>query len=112
MTFTRYLFAIPVTALLAACGAGGTQSEAPVQTAALMQTSAGPTQLGLTQTSAVSTPPALAQPASGAAQAAAASPPQPDCAPEGCHGLRIIDGNAEAWRLEAQRRASAQGAGV
>jgi hypothetical protein len=31
--------------------------------------------------------------------------PQPDCAPEGCKGLRIIDGNAEAFRLDAMKRA-------
>jgi hypothetical protein len=100
MTFIRSLLAISVSALLAACGAGSTQSEAPVRTAALTQTSAVAAQL------------ALVQPARGAAQAAAARPPQPDCAPQGCNGLRIIDGNAEAWRVEAQRRAGAQGAGA
>jgi hypothetical protein len=31
--------------------------------------------------------------------------PLPDCHPEGCAGLRIIDGNAEAYRIDAMRRA-------
>jgi hypothetical protein len=36
---------------------------------------------------------------------AARKNPAPDCAPEGCKGLRIIDGNAEAFRIDAMRRA-------
>lgn len=35
-----------------------------------------------------------------------ANNPAPDCAAEGCGSLRIIDGNAEAWRVDAQRRAA------
>jgi hypothetical protein len=31
--------------------------------------------------------------------------PAPDCAAENCGGLRIIDGNAEAFRIDAMRRA-------
>ena len=31
--------------------------------------------------------------------------PLPDCQPERCAGLRIIDGNAEAYRIDAMRRA-------
>lgn len=30
--------------------------------------------------------------------------PAPDCAAEGCSGLRIVDGNAEAYRINAMRR--------
>ena len=55
----------------------------------------------------------------GAAQAAATGPavaaatgpnnPTPDCAAEGCASLRIIDGNAEAYRIDAMRRAAAGG---
>lgn len=41
-------------------------------------------------------------------QAAPAQHPTPDCAPEGCNGLRIIDGNAEAYRLDAMRRAATE----
>jgi len=36
--------------------------------------------------------------------AANAVTPAPDCAAEGCSGLRIIDGNAEAYRADAQVR--------
>jgi hypothetical protein len=32
--------------------------------------------------------------------------PAADCEPQACKGLRIIDGNAEAFRLDAQRRAA------
>ena len=32
--------------------------------------------------------------------------PAPDCAPEGCSKLRIIDGNAEQFRAAAQTRAA------
>ena len=34
--------------------------------------------------------------------------PAPDCAAQDCSGLRIIDGNAEAFRVDAMRR-SGQG---
>jgi hypothetical protein len=36
--------------------------------------------------------------------AAAGQTPAPDCAAENCSGLRIIDGNAEAFRIDAMRR--------
>jgi hypothetical protein len=88
----RSLLAIAVTALLAACGGTDVQSNTPTQTAALVQSSAA-------QAAPLGT-------SSAAAQAAAAQAPQPDCAPEGCKGLRIIDGNAEAYRVEAMRRAA------
>jgi hypothetical protein len=39
---------------------------------------------------------------------AAANTPAPDCAADGCKGLRIIDANAEAYRYEAMRRAAAE----
>lgn len=37
--------------------------------------------------------------------AATGKTPAPDCAAENCSGLRIIDGNAEAFRIDAMRRA-------
>jgi hypothetical protein len=30
--------------------------------------------------------------------------PRPDCEPQNCQGLRIIDGNAEAYRVDALRK--------
>ena len=36
-------------------------------------------------------------------QVAVGEQPVPDCQPENCAGLRIIDGNAEAWRVDSQR---------
>jgi hypothetical protein len=38
-------------------------------------------------------------------QVAVGEQPVPDCQPENCAGLRIIDGNAEAFRVDAMRRA-------
>ena len=86
--------AIASIALLTACGVG-------------QQDAAMPTQLASTVISAPAATPTSAVPASGAAVAATgANMPTPDCAAEGCAGLRIIDGNAEAFRIDAQRRAS------
>jgi hypothetical protein len=88
----RSLLALSVAALLAACGGGAdTSSDAPLQTAAVVQTSGAPTQANAT--------------------VAANQAPQPDCAPQGCNGLRIIDANAEEYRLEAQRRAALEASG-
>ena len=85
-TTFRTLLSLPLIALLlSACG-GGTDLAAdgsPVQTAAVIRVvdlSADPAASGKT--------------------------PAPDCAPEGCKGLRIIDGNAEAFRIDALRRAA------
>jgi hypothetical protein len=79
----RTAFSLGLVALLAACGSG-TQSGAPARTAAALQTGS-------------------------AAPVAAANTPAPDCAADGCKGLRIIDANAEAFRYEAMRRAAAEG---
>ena len=76
----RTVIAVSFTALLAACGSGA-QIDQPVQTAAMM---------------------------GSAAQVASANSPAPDCAADGCKGLRIIDANAEAFRYEAMRRAAAE----
>jgi len=59
----------------------------------------------------VSVPPAGAggSPSAPAfASVATATMPAPDCAPEGCASLRIIDGNAEAWRIDAAHRAAVE----
>jgi hypothetical protein len=81
----RTLFVLPLIALaLSACGGTGSATEsAPVQTAAathVVDLSVDPASAGKT--------------------------PVPDCAPENCSGLRVIDGNAEAFRLDAMRRAA------
>jgi hypothetical protein len=116
----RSLLALCVAALLGACG-GNLESTATVQTAAMVQTSLDATQaIAGAQAGAVQAPgsqlPAAQLPAAQAlsAQAAAAQAdgPQPDCAPQGCKALRIIDANAEMYRLEAQRRAAAEDDGT
>jgi len=79
MNATHIFSTIALTTLLTACGAG-------------QQDTAMPTQLAATVTSVP------------AATTASAAMPAPDCAAEGCAGLRIIDGNAEAFRIDAMRR--------
>ncbi|MCD2518901.1 hypothetical protein LQ564_21615 [Massilia sp. G4R7] len=93
----RTVTAIVLTALLTACGAGQQDAAMPTQLAAS------------TVISAPVTTPVSAVPATGAAAVAATVPnmPAPDCAAEGCNSLRIIDGNAEAFRIDAMRRAAA-----
>jgi hypothetical protein len=86
----RNVFGLSFAVLLAACGAGN-EVGAPTQTAALIETN-------------VST---SAQPAA-ATQVANAAMPAPDCAADGCKGLRIIDANAEAFRYHAMQAAAPQ----
>jgi hypothetical protein len=81
----RSFAALGLAVILTACGAG--QADQATVTAAAMQSSS-------------------------AAQVSAAMP-APDCAADGCQGLRVIDANAEAYRYDAMRRAAAdQAAGV
>jgi hypothetical protein len=83
----RSVSALSIAVILAACGGG--QADQPTQTAAAVIVSGQ----------------------SGAsAQVASSTMPQPDCAAEGCKGLRIIDGNAEAYRYDAMRRAQLEAA--
>ena len=81
MTFLSLntISALCLATLLAACG--GYQPDEPVQGAA-----PAPTRVATTGVSSV---------------------PAPDCAADGCKGLRIIDANAEAYRYDAMRRADA-----
>lgn len=100
MTFPRILPALILTSLLAACGGGGdTEPPAYMPTA----TAAATISVGAP---AGTTADASAAPTSVAA--ASAAMPTPDCAAEGCASLRIIDGNAEAWRIDAARRAAVE----
>ena len=105
----RILTVLALTAILTACGAGQQDTLAPNLSASTVESAALP--------AAGSAGSAVAAIAAGAASAApatvfaAAGPnmPAPDCAPEGCASLRIIDGNAEAYRIDAMRRAAADG---
>jgi hypothetical protein len=89
LTVLRTAFGLTLAALLAACGAS-TTTDQPTQTAALVQTLNG-----------------TAQPVT---MVATATMPAPDCADQGCRGLRIIDANAEAYRYDAMRRAATENA--
>ncbi|MGF6274160.1 hypothetical protein ABIB38_002539 [Massilia sp. UYP11] len=103
MTLLRPLIAFFLTSLLAACG-----GEYDLDTTA--RTAAAATIAGAS--AFAGTPATGPNPAPGApliattATLASATMPAPDCAAEGCVSLRIIDGNAEAWRIDAQRRAA------
>nr|WP_314539748.1 hypothetical protein [uncultured Massilia sp.] len=74
----RLAFGFTFAASLAACGSG-VQDDQQLQTAASVQANVA---------------------------VVAANSPAPDCAADGCKGLRIIDANAEVYRYEAMRRAA------
>lgn len=101
MPSPRLAFTLILTSLLAACGGG-------------VSTDASPPMATATASATVSVPPASAASAASAPSApafaslASATMPAPDCAPEGCASLRIIDGNAEAWRIDAAHRAAVE----
>jgi hypothetical protein len=104
----RSVSALALAALLAACGGG--QADESTQTAMAVQSGSG------AQAGVLAGTPAAGAPAAGASANGAAAPaqvaanmPLPDCAADGCKSLRIIDGNAEAYRYEAMRRAAADG---
>jgi hypothetical protein len=82
----RSISALGLAALLAACGGG--EIDQPTMTTAAVMTSSS---------AQVSTQVPTAMPA-------------PDCAADGCKSLRVIDGNAEAYRYDAMRRAAAEDA--
>jgi hypothetical protein len=82
----RSVSALCIAVILAACGGG--QADQLTQTAAAVTVSGQ----------------------SGAAAQVVSTMPAPDCAPEGCKSLRIIDGNAEAYRYDAMRRAELEAA--
>lgn len=92
----RAACALALTAILAACGAGqADQADQPTVTA-MAVLSSSEDQISATQVPAVR----------GASAQASSAMPAPDCAADGCKALRIIDGNAEAFRYDAMRRAA------
>ncbi|CAN7501822.1 hypothetical protein [Massilia sp. LjRoot122] len=103
----RTIAALALTTLLTACGAGQQESHMPMTLGTAVQSDLNVAAAGGAAT------PAAPVASTGPAVAAAAGPnnPAPDCAAEGCTSLRIIDGNAEAYRLDAMRRASADDMG-
>ena len=86
----RSILAVILTAVLTACG-GDFPADATSDTTALLGNV-------LPATEAVKVAAGPMPVASGQ--------PVPDCQPEHCAGLRIIDGNAEAFRFDAMRRAA------
>lgn len=88
----RTVTALATAVLLTACGAGQEDAQAPMQLASVVMSNSS------AQVSEAGT-------GAPVAPVVSANMPQPDCAAEGCGSLRIIDGNAEAWRVDAQRRA-------
>jgi hypothetical protein len=98
----RSVSALGLAVLLAACGGGG-QADQPAPTAMAVQPGSG------ALAGAQAGTPAADQTGAPLAPRVAANMPVPDCAAEGCKSLRIIDGNAEAYRYEALRRAAADG---
>jgi hypothetical protein len=89
------LASLTLAALLSACGGDSVQIATP-DLAATAQSKPSDAQAP------------DAAPAYTASQVASASMPQPDCAADGCKGLRIIDGNAEGFRYQAMQQAMQQ----
>jgi hypothetical protein len=83
------LASLSLAALLGACGGDNVQITMPGAS-----------------TAAADPAPQPAAPIHMATQVASASMPQPDCAADGCKGLRIIDGNAETFRYQAMQQAA------
>jgi hypothetical protein len=88
----RNVFGLSLAVLLAACGAGN-QVDMPNQAAAMIQTNVAQTSVAQAGTST---------------QVASAAMPAPDCAADGCKGLRIIDANAESFRYQAMHATTPQ----
>lgn len=88
------LASLAFAALLSACGGDNVQIAVPGAEATAQAAPAGPDA-------------AAPAPAYMASQVASASMPQPDCVADGCKGLRIIDGNAEAFRYQAMQQTDA-----
>lgn len=82
----RSVSALGLALILAACGGG--QAGQPTLTAATVSMAG----------------------ASAASAQVSSAMPAPDCAADGCKSPRIIDGNAEAYRYDAMRRAAAEDA--
>ena len=101
----RTFAAIALTTLLTACGAGQQDSQSAMTLGSAVQSDVGAAALASTSLASTS----AAASSTGPAVAAAAGPnnPAPDCAAEGCASLRVIDGNAEAYRVDAMRREAA-----
>jgi hypothetical protein len=94
----RSISALTLAVLLTACGAG-IDLDAPAQTAASVTSMASPAFVNATAGAATQT--------AAGVTVATSTMPAPDCAADGCKGLRIIDANAEAYRYDAMRRAAA-----
>lgn len=102
----RTIAAIALTTLLTACGAGQQETQMSMTLGSAVQSDVSVAAAATGATSAAA--------ATGPAVAAATGPnnPTPDCAAEGCASLRIIDGNAEAYRIDAMRRAAIDDNGI
>jgi hypothetical protein len=85
-------FGLALAVLLTACGGDNVQIDTP-RTAALSQADVPAASDNATADPAAFAPAGI--------RVASASMPQPDCAADGCKDLRIVDGNAEAFRYQA-----------
>lgn len=100
----RTFATIALTTLLTACGAGQQETQTSMTLGSAVQSDLS---VAAATTSAAAQAAAAAATGPAVAAAAGSNHPTPDCAAEGCAGLRIIDGNAEAYRIDAMRRTAA-----
>jgi hypothetical protein len=104
-TLTRSLLAFSLAAALTACGGTEPEADRASPIVAHNQMAEAPTAQG----GAAQVP--AAQGAVSQPTVYLATEPVPDCAPENCSGLRIIDANAEEYRLRAMERKQLDEAG-
>jgi len=91
------LASLTLAAVLSACGGDNVQIATPSAEPMAQAAPAGP----------AGSDTAATAPTYTASQVASASMPQPDCVADSCKSLRIIDGNAEAFRYQAMQQADA-----
>jgi hypothetical protein len=97
--------------LLTACGGSDIEAGTPPGAQSAAPVRAG-TEAAIAPATQAATRDGVAVVAVAQAAQSGGPNPSPDCAAENCQGLRIIDGNAEAYRFDAMRRSTADALGA
>lgn len=109
MKSLRILLPIAIATLLSACGAN--MEDGSTRTLVMGQSVGVPAEAGTAAQPATELAAAQANPY-GPPQPPVMGPnmPEPDCAADGCHAVRVIDENLEVAHLAAVRRAAQESA--
>jgi hypothetical protein len=104
--YLRSFAAVCLLSLLTACGGSDFEAATPAAQAAAPASAMTQAAVAVAAPAAASGEPA-ATPAAQIAESNGQNPTA-DCEAEKCQGLRIIDGNAEAYRFDAIRGSTAE----